>query len=143
MGKCKTKAIQTNLGRFRHNQAYSKTCVNLAYSEPGISRTLTYSKRKYMQNPSIFRTLAYWRLWHILNPRFIQTSTMSNIYDEVFCENSWRKIVPQYKLAAFSTSWNKYHEVVTPEIVILCKKNYCTRGCRGPWNFHILIDIFK
>ena len=47
---------------------------------------------------------------------------MSNIYDEAFCESSLRRIVSQYKLAVFSTSWNKYHRVVSPEIVILCKK---------------------
>ena len=74
MGKCKTKTIQTNLGTFRHNQAYSK--------------------------PEAY----------------------SDIYDKAFCENSWRKIVPQYKFAALSTSRNIYHEVVTPERVILCKK---------------------
>ena len=41
MGKCKTKAIQTDLGSFRHNQAYLgiikayvKPCVTLAYLEP-------------------------------------------------------------------------------------------------------------
>ena len=41
MGKCKTKAIQTDLATFRHNQAYpgiiqaySKPCVTLAYLEP-------------------------------------------------------------------------------------------------------------
>ena len=45
MGKCKTKAIQTDLGTFRHSQAYSKPCVNLAYSEPW-----------YIQNPDIFKT---------------------------------------------------------------------------------------
>ena len=37
-------------------------------------------------------------------------------------------MVSQYKLAAFSTSWNKYHEVVTPEIVILYKKNMAHEG---------------
>ena len=26
-------------------------------------------------------------------------------------------------LTAFSTLWNKYHEVVAPELVTLCKKN--------------------
>ena len=44
---------------------------------------------------------------------------MSNIYDEVFCENSEKKIVSQYKLAAFSTSWNKYHELVTPVVAMV------------------------
>ena len=44
MGKSKTKAIQTDLGTIRHNQAYpgiiqvystySKPCVTLAYLEP-------------------------------------------------------------------------------------------------------------
>ena len=89
MGKCKTKAIQTDLGTFRHNQAYSKPCVNLAYSEPW-----------YIQNPdifktrNIFRTLDYSEPWYIENSgtfetlRLIQTSTMWNIYDEAFCANS-------------------------------------------------------
>ena len=40
MGKCKAKAIQTDLGTFRHNHAYSKPCVTLAC----ISRALTYSE---------------------------------------------------------------------------------------------------
>ena len=41
MGKCKTKATQTDSGSFRHNQAYPgiilayiKPCVTLAYLEP-------------------------------------------------------------------------------------------------------------
>ena len=79
MGKCKTKAIQTDLGTFRHNQAYpgivqaySKACVTLAYKEP-----------RYIQNPNIFkitnifRTLAY-----------SKSKAYSDIYDEAFCENS-------------------------------------------------------
>ena len=40
MGNCKTKAIQTDFGTFRHNQeypgviqAYSKPCVTLTYLE--------------------------------------------------------------------------------------------------------------
>ena len=34
--------------------------------------------------------------------------------------NNFRKLslFSQYKHAAFSTSWNKYHEVVTPEVVM-------------------------
>ena len=78
MGKCKTKAIETDLGTFRHNQAYpgiiqvySKPCVTLAYSEPwyilnpdifkirNILRTLVYSEPWYIQNPGMFRSLAY------------------------------------------------------------------------------------
>ena len=37
-------------------------------------------------------------------------------------------MVSQYKLAAFSTSRNKYHEVVTPEVVFLCKKTMAREG---------------
>ena len=45
MGECKTKAIQTNLGIFRHNQTYPG--IILAYS--GTCRTLCY--------PDIFKTV--------------------------------------------------------------------------------------
>ena len=34
MSKCKAKVIQTDLGTFRHNHAYSKPCVTMAYLEP-------------------------------------------------------------------------------------------------------------
>ena len=51
MGKCKAKAIQTDLGTFRHNQAYpgiiqaySKPCVTLAYLQPWNN-----------QNPNLFK----------------------------------------------------------------------------------------
>ena len=61
MGKCKIKAIQTDLGTFRDNQAYpgiiqtySKPCVTLTYSEPEV-----YSKPWHIHNPGIFRMLAY------------------------------------------------------------------------------------
>ena len=76
MGECKAKAIQTNLGTFRHNQtyagiiqAYSAIFRTLCYPDifynRGISRTLTYSEPEaysepwHIQNPAIFRTLAY------------------------------------------------------------------------------------
>ena len=74
MGKCKTNAIQTDLYTFRHNQAYpgiiqaySKPCATLAYLEPGISRTVTYSKSetysepRYIQNSGIFKFLHLFR----------------------------------------------------------------------------------
>ena len=138
MVKCKTKAIQIDLGRFRHNQAYSKPCVNWAvvYPEPWHIQN-----QKHIQNHCIFRNPVNLKLWHIQNARLIQTSAMSNIYDQAFCENSQSKKVSQYKFTAFSTSWNKYQEVVTPEIkkkniktvfCFLCKKSYGTRGCRRP-----------
>ena len=69
MGKCKTKAIQTDSNIFRHNQAYPgiiqahsgmfRTLRNPGILNCGISRTMTYSPPWYIQNPGLFRTLAY------------------------------------------------------------------------------------
>ena len=70
MGKCKTKAIQTDLGTFRHNQAY----LGIIQAYSGIFKTLcnlAYLERLYVQNPeifitrSIFRILAYSQAWCI------------------------------------------------------------------------------
>ena len=55
MGKCKTKAIQKDLGTFKQNQAYPG--IILAYSKPCV--TLVYLQPWYIQNPGIFRNLAY------------------------------------------------------------------------------------
>ena len=71
MCKCKTEAIQTDLGTFRHNQAHPG--IIQAYSgifktmcNPGILRNVALSEPWYIQNPPphihnprIFRTLAY------------------------------------------------------------------------------------
>ena len=74
MGECKAKAIQTNLGIFRHNrtypeiiQAYSDLFRTLCYPHIFynycISIPLTYSKPEaypepwYIENPNKFRTL--------------------------------------------------------------------------------------
>ena len=91
MGECKTKAIQINLGTFRHNQTYPgiihpylgifrtlcypeifKTVVypisrTLTYSDPG-----SYSEPRPIHNPGIFRTPLYSECWHIQNLRHIQ-----------------------------------------------------------------------
>ena len=67
MGKCKTKAIQTDFGTFRHNQAYPG--IIQTYSKPCV--ILTYLKHWYIQNPNIFkirnifRTLVYSEPWYI------------------------------------------------------------------------------
>ena len=45
MGKCKAKAIQTNLETFRRNQTYPGNIQ--AYSEPCV--TLTYLKLVYTE----------------------------------------------------------------------------------------------
>ena len=75
MGKSKTKAIQTNFGTFRHNQAYlgiiqgySKPCVTLSYLEPW-----------YIQNPNIFKIRNIFRPLVYLEPRYIQNSDMFKI----------------------------------------------------------------
>ena len=49
----KAKAIHTNLGTFRHNQAYPG--IIQAYS--GTFRTLCY--------PDLFKTMLYREPWHI------------------------------------------------------------------------------
>ena len=47
-----------------------------------------------------------------------------------------------FKVAAFYTSLNKYHEVVTPEIIILCKKLWRARGPRAV-EFFIYLLIYS
>ena len=76
MSECKAKAIQTNLGTFRHNQTYPgiiqeysgifrTLCYPHKFYNCCISRTVTYSEREaysgpwYIQNAAIFRTLTY------------------------------------------------------------------------------------
>ena len=54
MGECKTKAIQTNFGTFRHNETYPGIIQDIqAYLEPCV--TLEFLKQWYIQNPSIFK----------------------------------------------------------------------------------------
>ena len=103
MGKCKTKAIQTDLGTFRHNQAYPG--IIQAYSgifktlcNPGIFRTVVYpepwhiQKQKYIQNLGIFAILVYSEPPQIQNAGIFKIQgiirTLSNIYDRAFNENS-------------------------------------------------------
>ena len=68
MGKCKAKAIQTDLGTFRYNQLYSIPCANLANQSRSISRNMTYSKPEtysepwFIQNPGVLKTVAYSKL---------------------------------------------------------------------------------
>ena len=55
MGKSKAKAIQADLGIFRHNLVYPE--IIQAYS--GIFRNMVYSQPWYIQNPRMFRMLLY------------------------------------------------------------------------------------
>ena len=86
MGKCKAKAIQTNLHTFKHNQAYPR--IIQAYSKPCV--TLTYLgswyiqspiNHKYIQNLAIFGTQGLFR--HLR----CQTSTMKRFVK--IAENSF------------------------------------------------------
>ena len=45
--------------------------------------------------------------------RFVKTVNGYNYFRKL-------QLISQYKLVAVSTSWNKYHEVVTPEVAIPC-----------------------
>ena len=45
------------------------------------------------------------------------------------------QLFSQYELVAFSTSCNKYHEVVTTEVVVLCKKLAKAREGTGDLEF--------
>ena len=71
MGKCKIKAIPTDLGTFKHNQAYPE--IIQAYS--GILKNLCnpgiFIKPGYIQKLDIFRTRRIFRKLTIQNPRHI------------------------------------------------------------------------
>ena len=58
MGKYKTKAIQVDLGIFRHIQTYAARHIQ-AYSKPFLS--LTYSDPWHIQNLDKFRTRGIFR----------------------------------------------------------------------------------
>ena len=104
MGECKTKAIQTNLGTFRHNQAYPG--IIEVYS--GIFRALCYHdifETVVYQNPDIFRTRSIFTTLVYSEPPQIQSAdifkmrgifrTLSYIYDEAlisFTANYFRKL---------------------------------------------------
>ena len=66
MGQCKAKAIQTNLGTFRHNQRYLG--IIRAYS--GIFRPLCYPDIFY--NCGVSRTLIYLEPAVYSGPWYIQ-----------------------------------------------------------------------
>ena len=84
MGKCKTKAIQTDLGTFRHNEASSKPCVSLAYSEPW-----------YIQNHDIFKTRNILRTLVYSEPRCIEDSGIfeaEGLFRHLRCQVSYSDI---------------------------------------------------
>ena len=62
MDKCKTKAIQPDLGTSRHNQTYLGIFKTVCYPEifkTSIIGTQTISETWHIHNPGIFRAMAY------------------------------------------------------------------------------------
>ena len=81
-----------------------------------------YSQPWYIENPDKLRTLAYSKSEAYSEP--YQTSTMLRFEKTFYGYNYFHKLIMNtfMKLAVFSTPWDKYLEVVSPKVVILCKK---------------------
>ena len=101
MGKSKTKAIQTDLGTIRHNQAYPGiiqvySSIFKTLCNPGIFRTVIYPEPWHIQNqnhiqiPGVFRTLVYSKFEAYLEP--CQTTTMKHFAKIVNGYNFFRKL---------------------------------------------------
>ena len=86
MVECKAKAIQTNLGTYRHKQTYpgiiqvfSGIFRTLWYPDIfynwGISITLTYSEPEAYSEPCHIQNAGILKIWGIFR-------TLSHIYDE-------------------------------------------------------------
>ena len=128
MGECKAKTIQINLGTFRHSQTYPR--IIQAYS--GIFRTLCYLDIFY--NCGISRTLtysepkAYSERWHIQKLRHIQNPVVHLRWSVIITRLQLFSQIIQQLFSQSLLRWNKYLEVVSPEVVMLCKKLWCARG---------------
>ena len=115
--QCKTKAIQTNLGTFRHNQTYPG--IIQAYSDIfGFLSSPDIFKTVYIQNPNIFRTrsiirtLTYSQLCYIQNPTIFRTLAYSK--SEVYSE----PLIIFTAIIIF-TNCNYFHKACLVEINIL------------------------
>ena len=124
MGECKTKAIQTNLGTFRHNQTYPG--IIQAYS--GIFRTLFYT--------DIFKTVVCPEPWHIQNKKHIQNSSMFTTL--VYSESRYIQNAAIFKiLGIFTTLSYVYDEALIILTAIIILKNY--NYFRKTWRVEINI----
>ena len=117
MSKCKTKAIQTDLGKFRYNRPYPGiiqpysgifgTLCNPGIEPWYIQNPDVFRYRKHIQNPGIFTTPIYSELWHIQNLRHIQNPFAKIVNAKIVNGyNYFHKLslFLQYNLAVFSTS---------------------------------------
>ena len=98
MGKCITKAIQTYLGTFRHNQAYPRiiqaysviirTLCNLAYFMKLLMLLLV------LIVSCIFGTFLYPESWHVQNQKHIQNPSIFTIliYSEPWYPSIFRML---------------------------------------------------
>ena len=119
MGECKTKAIQTNLGTFRHNQTYPG--IIQAYS--GIFRTLCY--------PDIFKTVVYPEPWHIQNQKHIQNP--GKFTTLVYSEPRYIQNAGIFKIwGIFRYRPRIYYEALIDftAIIIFTNYNYFCKACR-------------
>ena len=111
MGECKTKAIQTNLGTFRHNQTYSG--IIQACLEPCL--TLKYLKLWYIQNPNIFRSRSIFRTPAYSWPCYIPNAGIFKIW------------------GIFGTPLYICDEalIIFTDIIIFTNYNYFRKACRA------------
>ena len=152
MGECKTTAIQSTLGTFRHNQTYR----GIIQAHSGIFRTSRYpdtfktvvcqepwhiQNQKHIQNPGVFATLLH------SEPRYIQNAGIFKIWGTLrlrWSANYFHGYNYFHKLKLFSQSllsWNKYLEVVSPKVVMLCKKLWRAREVET--GFLIYLSIYS
>ena len=94
---------------------------------PSIFTTLVYSEPSHIQNAGVFE--AYPR--HIQNPVKHQWwSVLRKQLTAIIIFANYNYFCSVSLITAFSISWNKYDEVVTLKVAILCKKTIVREGTR-------------
>ena len=128
----KTKAIQADLGTFKHILAYSSILRHVqnllryiqAYSEPSL--TPAYSEPRYIQNLDIFKI----RNRSIFNP--VKHHTWSILWKLLTAYSLFWKLFSQYQLFTFSISFlNKNYFLLQKYTFYI--KNLSDPGDQEPW----------
>ena len=110
-GERKTKAIQINLGTFKHNQTYS----GIIQTYSGIFRTLCY--------PDIFKTVVYPEPWHIQNQKHIQNPSIFTTL--VHSEPPYIQNAGIFKIwGIFRILWYIYYEALIIFTTMIIFTNY-------------------
>ena len=124
MGECKTKAIQTNLGTFRHNQ----TCPGIIQAYSGIFRTLYF--------PNMFKTVVCPEPWHIQNQKHIQNP---DIFTKlVHSEPRYIQDAGIFKIWGISRTLSYIYDealIIFTAKIILTNCNYFRKACCVEINF--------